>query len=430
MLLSCGVSPGQRRLAFALALLPPALSLGAAAGALSVLGLSRSPSVGRAELPLLGLLASACSVAVAATIGVSSIEGKGNDARRLLVRMALTAGFMMLATWRSRMPRAPRRHGRLGGAGPSAHVGARRWPSYGAHRAAGRVTTMLKATNLFKKLGGRAVLDRLEMGCQASEVLLVIGRNGAGKSTLLRVLAGLLEPDDGLVTLDGHSVFAAGAVARRQIGYLPDATDIFPELTVRELVELVEALKQIPATEEQDEAWRARLGLEDLRNQRLRTLSLGQRKRALRHGSAGRRSLAAGHGRADQRPRPARLRHHAGDHRGAASGRKGNGGGIQRSGVCARAPEPDHPSHRRGPAAHDRRRIDRPESDSRVPRTRRDWFMASARTAQGWIDRAVLVRSCDSDPTVDADETACHPDLSTPTLRVLSRTWSHRIRLS
>ena len=138
---------------------------------------------------------------------------------------------------------------------------------------------MLKATNLLKKLGGRAVLDRLEMGCQPSEVVLVLGSNGAGKSTLLRVLAGLLEPDDGLITLDGNSVFAADAVARRQIGYLPDATDIFPELTVGELIELVEALKQIRVTEAEDHAWRARLGIDDLGNQRLRTLSLGQRKR-------------------------------------------------------------------------------------------------------------------------------------------------------
>jgi hypothetical protein len=104
MLLSCGISPGQRRLAFAVALLPPAASLGAATGALSVLGLSRSFSFGRAALPLLGLLAAACSVVVAATLGVGAIEGKGNDARRMLVRMAVTAGFLMLATWRFGCP--------------------------------------------------------------------------------------------------------------------------------------------------------------------------------------------------------------------------------------------------------------------------------------------------------------------------------------
>ena len=139
---------------------------------------------------------------------------------------------------------------------------------------------MLRAANLIKKLGGRAVLGGVELTCQPGEIVLLLGRNGAGKSTLLRVLAGLLEPDDGVVTLDGQAVHGAGAVARGQIGYLPDATDIFPELSVRELVELVEALKRVPFTDEQRRACRSRLGLDDLWNQRLRTLSLGQRKRA------------------------------------------------------------------------------------------------------------------------------------------------------
>jgi ABC-type multidrug transport system ATPase subunit len=139
---------------------------------------------------------------------------------------------------------------------------------------------MLRATNLVKKLGGRAVLGGVELSCAPAEVVLLLGRNGAGKSTLLRVLAGLLEPDDGVVTLDGLSVHGASAAARRQIGYLPDATDIFPELTVRELIGLVEALKRVPLADEQRRAWSNRLGLDDLWNQRLRTLSLGQRKRS------------------------------------------------------------------------------------------------------------------------------------------------------
>jgi ABC-type multidrug transport system ATPase subunit len=139
---------------------------------------------------------------------------------------------------------------------------------------------MLRATNLVKKLAGRAVLGGVELTCGPSEVVLVLGHNGAGKSTLLRVLAGLLEPDDGAVTLDGRSVHGASAAARQQIGYLPDATDIFPELSVRELIGLVEALKRVPLADEQRRAWRSRLGLDELWNQRLRTLSLGQRKRS------------------------------------------------------------------------------------------------------------------------------------------------------
>lgn len=96
MLLSCGVSAGQRRLAFALALLPPALALGGAAGALSSLALP--PSL--IQLTLLGMLAAASAVIVVATSGLRSIRGRGNDATDLLVKMAVVGGLLMLATWR------------------------------------------------------------------------------------------------------------------------------------------------------------------------------------------------------------------------------------------------------------------------------------------------------------------------------------------
>jgi hypothetical protein len=104
MLLSCGVSAGQRRLAFALALLPPALGLGAAAGVLSALGVSWFSWSSVAELAGLGMLASASAIAVVTTAGLRSIEGKGGDATRLLVRMAIVGGLLMLATWRFHTP--------------------------------------------------------------------------------------------------------------------------------------------------------------------------------------------------------------------------------------------------------------------------------------------------------------------------------------
>jgi ABC-type multidrug transport system ATPase subunit len=143
---------------------------------------------------------------------------------------------------------------------------------------------MLQAKALTKRLGGRAVLSGIDLSCEGAQVVLVVGRNGAGKSTLLRVIAGLLEPDSGTVVLNGKPIFGASAEARRHVGYLPDATDIFPELSVCELIALVEALKLVRSSDDQRSAWRARmglrLGLDDLWDQRLRTLSLGQRKRA------------------------------------------------------------------------------------------------------------------------------------------------------
>jgi hypothetical protein len=104
LLLSCGVTAGQKGLALTLALLPPALALGGAAGVLSAPSLSGVTWSSMLALALLGMLASACAVLVAATVGRRAIAGKGSDATALLIRMAVTGGLLMLATWRFHVP--------------------------------------------------------------------------------------------------------------------------------------------------------------------------------------------------------------------------------------------------------------------------------------------------------------------------------------
>lgn len=66
-------------------------------------------------------------------------------------------------------------------------------------------------------LGGRCVLNAVDVALQPGEVLGIIGPNGAGKTTLLRVLAGLLTPDRGDVHYDGSTARELGrrALARR-----------------------------------------------------------------------------------------------------------------------------------------------------------------------------------------------------------------------
>ncbi len=62
----------------------------------------------------------------------------------------------------------------------------------------------------------------------------LLGSNGAGKSTTLRMLATLMQPDDGTAILDGHDIIRSKLEVRRTIGFMPHNAGIYPRLTARE----------------------------------------------------------------------------------------------------------------------------------------------------------------------------------------------------
>ena len=136
---------------------------------------------------------------------------------------------------------------------------------------------LLEMTGIRKRLGGRPILDGVDLTCDAGGLALVLGENGAGKSTLLRIAAGIVEPNAGSVAVGGAPIVGGGVAGRAMVGYAPDTADAFPELSVRELIALVVALRR---AEPPAEALRERLGLTEIWNQRLRTLSFGQVKRS------------------------------------------------------------------------------------------------------------------------------------------------------
>jgi len=92
----------------------------------------------------------------------------------------------------------------------------------------------LEARGLVVRLGGRAVLDGVDLAFQPGKVTAVLGPNGAGKSTLLNCLAGLRRPDAGETHLDGRPIETLSAKTRaRSLGYLPQAPEIAWSLDVR-----------------------------------------------------------------------------------------------------------------------------------------------------------------------------------------------------
>ncbi|MEU4221833.1 ABC transporter ATP-binding protein [Actinoplanes sp. NPDC026623] len=112
----------------------------------------------------------------------------------------------------------------------------------------------------------------------------LLGPNGAGKSTLMRALATVVKPDSGRLALLGEQVDGRADLrrVRRALGYLPQQFGFYPRFTVREFVEYVAWLREMPRTAVPGAVQRAidRVGLTAKADARMRTLSGGMLRRA------------------------------------------------------------------------------------------------------------------------------------------------------
>jgi ABC-2 type transport system ATP-binding protein len=110
-------------------------------------------------------------------------------------------------------------------------------------------------------------------------VTLVVGANGAGKSTLLRVIAGIDAPSRGTVAIDGLDLWRDERAARSRLAFVPEYPDLTPYARVVDALQLVAALRGVPATTVIDAL--ARVGLLDVAARTIREMSMGQRRRAM-----------------------------------------------------------------------------------------------------------------------------------------------------
>jgi len=90
---------------------------------------------------------------------------------------------------------------------------------------------MLDVVDLMVSFDGRAVFDGLSLHVDDGEIVAVLGPSGAGKSTLLRIIAGLLIPDSGTVSLEGTDITDRPAHLRN-IGMMFQDEQLFPHLDV------------------------------------------------------------------------------------------------------------------------------------------------------------------------------------------------------
>ncbi|MBR0164512.1 MAG: ABC transporter ATP-binding protein [Lachnospiraceae bacterium] len=94
---------------------------------------------------------------------------------------------------------------------------------------------MIEALTLTKAYGRTTALNRIGLTIEDGEIFGLVGTNGAGKSTLLRLIAGVLRPTEGSVTLDARPVYDNPAV-KREIFFVPDEAYFFTNSTPLEMM--------------------------------------------------------------------------------------------------------------------------------------------------------------------------------------------------
>jgi Cu-processing system ATP-binding protein len=129
------------------------------------------------------------------------------------------------------------------------------------------------------RLYGRQVaVSAVNLNLRPGECVGLVGHNGAGKSTLIKMMLGLVRPTSGSVQVLGEDPSAgAAALARRELGYLPENVALHPSLTGAETLSFYARLKGQPVAS--NKALLERVGIATAAHRRVGTYSKGMRQR-------------------------------------------------------------------------------------------------------------------------------------------------------
>ena len=136
---------------------------------------------------------------------------------------------------------------------------------------------------LTKRYGDKLALDGVSFKVERGEVFGYLGPNGAGKSTTINILSGLIEPTGGTAVIDGHDLRRERVEIKRKIGVVPEASNLYDELTVRENLGFVSKLYHVPRRPREERITRllASFDLDEYGGRRFGRLSKGLKRRTV-----------------------------------------------------------------------------------------------------------------------------------------------------
>ena len=126
---------------------------------------------------------------------------------------------------------------------------------------------------------GKQALKDLDLDLKAPSLVGLLGPNGAGKSTLMKLLVAALMPTGGAIRVDGQPLAKSDRALKEKLGYLPQDFGLFDELTVKQFLDYMAALKGVQEPKAAIQRVIQAVNLEEKARAKIRTLSGGQRQR-------------------------------------------------------------------------------------------------------------------------------------------------------
>ena len=140
---------------------------------------------------------------------------------------------------------------------------------------------MIEVKNITKKYGNFFAVNDISFEVKDNEIVGFLGPNGAGKSTTMNMIAGYIEPTEGKIFVNGKEISKEPNKVKRQIGYMPENTPLYQELTVREFVNYMADLKRVKRKEKKEKVDKVleQTGLKEVEKKQIRKLSRGYKQR-------------------------------------------------------------------------------------------------------------------------------------------------------
>jgi ABC-2 type transport system ATP-binding protein len=137
----------------------------------------------------------------------------------------------------------------------------------------------IDVSGVTKRFGAKTVVNAIDLQVRRGEIFGFLGPNGSGKTTFIRMLCGLLTPDGGRGTCLGYDVLTQQAEIKRHVGYMTQRFSYYEDLSIRENLDFIARIYDVPDRAAAVEHSLERLGLQHRSAQLAGQLSGGWKQR-------------------------------------------------------------------------------------------------------------------------------------------------------